>query len=316
MNTFDNTKFGLRLRELRSQIGLRHVDIEQIFNISSETLRKIEGGKSTPRIETLAILSNAYCVNLIQLYDSFKTLNSPMSHYDQVDKAICDLNIDKLELITSSFTSHSNNLVNTYDEQIELQQFNLFVEAVKESFESNNKSKKNALIKLISAIKIREANFQLEVFHKYVFFQFELRLLIVIGVILAELKEINQSSDILYFVLKRFDQSNHASHYEKQLILKILNNLSYNEHILSNYKNANDYATSAITFAIENNLIYILEDLYFRKAVAHFRLGYTDYLEYFNRSISILEIRGAIEKMNIFIKTGLEKYGFCANLNM
>jgi len=64
------TKIGRTLRAMRLERGLTLSELETLTGIASPNLSKLESGLVAPRIETLAILGNAFNVTVADIVAS------------------------------------------------------------------------------------------------------------------------------------------------------------------------------------------------------------------------------------------------------
>lgn len=63
----DKVLIGLRLRELRNNLGYSQERAAEIADMASSYLSKVEKGKENPTVDTLLKLARAYKVNLWEL---------------------------------------------------------------------------------------------------------------------------------------------------------------------------------------------------------------------------------------------------------
>lgn len=305
--SFDLTKFGEHLRELRKSLDYTQETAANKAKLSIDTLRRAERGEVVPRYDTLIHLSLTYKKDLLAVLSSYSNANSLFYFYHTLDDAILLNDLGGLEQLAQDFddyinnNSDSNHLVNV----AAADQFRLMISATKHHYSSNSTG---ALEDCCAAMKISHPTFTLELFDQFNYTQFELRILFMIASSLSY-EKVYSSNDIMLFCLKYLDESIHATSHEKLLRIKIYFNLSYNYHCLDEHEHGLYIATQGINFCNLNHLSYRLAALLYRKGIAQFHLGHPDYLESLQSTICILKIQGAHELAEHYKQITNETYG-------
>lgn len=304
--SFDLTKFGEHLRELRKSLDYTQETAANKSRLSIDTLRRVERGEVVPRYDTLIHLSLTYKKDLLAVLSSYSNANALFYFYHTLEDAILLNDLGGLEQLAQDFddymsnNSDSNHLVNV----AAADQFRLMVSAIKKYYSSCNDN----LDDCYAAMKISHPTFTLELFDQFNYTQFELRILFMIASSLSR-EKVNSSNEIMLFCLERVDESIHATFHEKLLRIKIYFNLSYNYHRIDDHKNALDVANKGIAFCNKNYLSHCLGALLYRKGIAQFHLSHPDYLETLQYSICILKIQDAHELAEHYKQVTYETYG-------
>ncbi|HYE08963.1 MAG TPA: hypothetical protein VEF53_02160, partial [Patescibacteria group bacterium] len=191
---------------------------------------------------------------------------------------------------------------------IELRQFELFLNAITAYSLKDSSYCKDAEQLLLEALTLTINDFQIDIIEEFKYNFFEIRILLLLGLIKEMIGERLTSTKILLFVLEYLITGSDTDHEVQILILKIYTNVSYNYHKEDNNILALRYAEEGIEYAIKNSKMSFLNLLYGRKGIAEFRLGYNCYLDSLQKSIHLLEINKQYKLAEIYKKTYYEKY--------
>lgn len=282
---YDLELFGKRIREIRSIYKYTQKDISEMTAITTETMRKIENGKVIPNQITLELLSSVLKEDMNQLLLDFR-ISDYKKFYDVKDKI-------EFRLETGSY----ENLIEDKDRLIEILkdinddnnyiyklilQLSLLVESI--ILKVNHQDYKNSLLKLIYAMKVTNAEFDLSKYNSYVYSKEELRILMSIALLMNILESKEKSLDMFKFILKSLNSD------EVDFKIKILYNLSYSYHRNDIHTEALYYANEGINLCISSNNLNGLGLLYTRKGVAEYFLKDSNYINSLSKALSIYDI--------------------------
>lgn len=304
---FDLTKFGEYLRGLRTSLGYTQKDVADMSRLAADTLRRIEKGEVVPRYDTLIHLSLTYKKDLLAVLSSYSSANELFDFYYRLDDLIVHYDLDAIQQLSHDLEDYmkkgdgKSTLVNI----VAAEQFKLMLSGAKKHYSAD---RTGDFADFCAAMKISHPTFEPELFAKFKYTEFELRILFMIATSLSHEKT-NLSNDIMLLCLESLDGSRHATLHEKLLRSKIYFNLSYNYHRIDEHENALDLAIKGIDFCNNNYLSHYLAALLYRKGVAQFHLGDQEYLKSLQLSIHMLDIQGATELAERYKKVTYETYG-------
>ena len=308
-SSYNLEPFGLELKRLRELNSLTQTDVQALCGINPDTLRRIENGYTIPKYETLEILSELYKVDLLDLLRSYRSNEKLYNYYDRLDSLICNYDIKILKDLSADFEEFIEDgkadLITpyTYD------QFKLMIEGIRQYFSINEEEKLESLNTFVKALKLSIQDFDLLNYSRFNYNIIEKRILILIALGLAEQNSFELSNNYLNLVLDNMDLKTRVEYNVSLLIIKVYIQLSYNSHSLSTDQKAIDYANKGIVYSVQNNLMFGLYLLYYRKAVAEYLLGLEDHVDSFDKSITLLEIQGKKELVELYRDITNKKYG-------
>ena len=134
----------------------------------------------------------------------------------------------------------------------------------------------------------------------------EKRLLLLLSVVVIKDNDIKSSINILLHLLELSDQNIVMSILEVKMLLKILLNLSYNYHRLSNNELALIYSERGISLALEYDLIYLIGHFLFRKGIAQYHSKIPEYMQTLSQCIIILKVSNN-DNLATFYKNSLNE---------
>lgn len=306
--SYDLKNFGAKLRDIRNALGYTQKDVEKNTGVHSDTLRRIERGLVLVRFETLMYLSHFYKIDLLNLLRKYSGSNKVLEYYDELDKIIMNYDYNKLTNLFKDFKEFMStnkdkpNLINLNT----IKQFKYVIEGISQL---NNEGDQQLTIKtFLDAIKISIPLFSLNNLHNFKYNFFEIRILILLSVALKGNKYHELSNKILKFTLSCLNYDREASYNEKILIIKTHFNISYNYHNLDKFNEALEYANKGIDYCREQNMMYGLNHLFYRKGIAEFLLNKKGYKDSLYKSIQILEIQGNFKLANLYRKITKDNY--------
>ncbi|MDF2804355.1 MAG: transcriptional regulator, family [Anaerocolumna sp.] len=298
------------LRNIRKKSGLSQSKVKDMTGIHEDTLRKLENGLVIPKYETIEILSVLYKCDLLKVLENYRKDENFYKYYKRMDLIISNNEFSLLDELISDFKEDVKNypLPSLLISNVELRQFELFLNAITDYRLNTIYSHKNAEQILLDALSLTINDFKIDILESFCYNFFEIRILLLLGLIKEMLGERPLSTKILLFVLEYLIQGSDIEHETQILILKIYTNLSYNYHKEDNNILALKYAEEGIDYAIKNSNMNFLFLLFGRKGIAEFRLDYPCYLDSLQKSIHLLEINKQFKLAEVYKHTYYEKY--------
>lgn len=298
---YDLKSFGSEIRKIRNSLELTQNDLSILSNIHTDTLRKIENGKVLPSQETLDLLSPVLKKDLNKLLLNYRFHDY---HAFEEIKNRLEIKIDKDEYETLRIELEDlKTLLNSTSHPYFINQINqlaLLIESIILNKEYNKP--KESLNKLVDAMKITTPNFSLHNYESFVYNSIELRILMNIALLINKLESTEKSLKVMEFCIKSIDPND-------SLYPKICYNLAYTYHRLGLHKKALKYSNLGIDYCIKNRNYSGLNLLYFRKGIAEYLLGYSDYKNSLENSVNFSEMLGQYNTKNMLIVNCKNLYG-------
>ena len=313
LHNYQTKDFGNRIRNIRKGMNLSQQDVSELSGVNLDTLRKIENGYVVPRYDTLEILSITYRTDLLEIFKNYRFTADLYELYNMLDRYIVDYQVDKLKDIKDKINNLDGEVYSMVILASEINKLELLVDAIYYFNQSEKEPQKKSLLqtamdKLIQAIMVHNEDFKLEKVTSYKFNYFDVRILVIMAVVLRKMGKGEKSNEILLFVLEIVDKSSHAPFLEKLLVIKIIANISYNFYSVDDHENTIKYSDLGITYAQDNNLMYGLSLLFWRKGIAQKIMGIEGFMRNMERSINILDIQGNQQLKELYLKILKERY--------
>lgn len=287
----DMTAFGQKLRAVREGLKIPRKKIEETTGITSESLRLIEKGAVIPRISTLHILSNVYKVDLMVELETINRANPLVLLHDYLDEIILYNDLEGIMDTELDIQKIMHGQALQVIDDIEMDQFASVLGYIKLTYSDLVEDCGQAAHGFKEALRLRHDNFEWQYMHQYLYTFLELRLLFLGGIAFAGQKNYDISSKLFTFVAENLKKSGLSKVHYKKLYLKAICNLSFNEHISNNNSQALRYANMGIVYCVDNDMMYLLETLYFRKAIALYLTGDPTYKEVLAYVAPLLKIQ-------------------------
>jgi transcriptional regulator with XRE-family HTH domain len=284
---------------------MTQLDVRELAGIHEDSLRKIENGLVIPKYETLQLLSNIYKVDVIELLIEYKSDKDLISYVDRVNEIVISNKIEELQMLTEEFNIFcdlNNNKLNLFNRD-EIHKFKLYLKGINEYFKSHESGYTEAKNYLYEALSDSKRSFNINDISSYKLNYFEISLLLLLGIVMSQLKELDTSNKIMRFCLSKIEAFNAKFPTKNKMMLKLMYNISYNCHIEDKHLDVLDMTSKAIDFATSNHILYLLPHLFYRKGIAEFKLGIKDHKSSLKTSIVLLDVYNMTELKNHFIKT-------------
>lgn len=307
-SSYNLTEFGKRLKQIRKSLGYSQHDVNNLCGINRDTLRRIEGGEGLPRYDTLETLSGIYKTDLLDELKYYRYANRIYSYYHRLDKLIASFDLEVLNKLLQDydeFTAHQEDLLL---DPILYNQFALLLKSIEAYYSNDASLRQQVLILATKSMQLSYPEFDIYNYKDYKYNLFEMRILLVLALALADEKKYRPSNEILDFLLKQILKRDFVQIDDVMLTIKIYTNLSYNAFILNDYKKSLQYANEGIAFCNHNSNMFGLYLLYSRKGLAEFRLGLPHYMDALSKSLHLLEIQNKIDLAITYRKIFKERY--------
>ncbi|MDH8677513.1 helix-turn-helix transcriptional regulator [Fusibacter bizertensis] len=295
-STYDLGQFSQVLKDIRKSLNYTQNDVATHTGLSTETLRKLENGKTIPKYDTIEILSLFYKTDLHSILNLCKSSTIIFDYYSKIDWLITRVDSQEIKDTLSSFDLLKSNHLFNLIEKKELAQLEFLIDGLKHSYLYDETSliasiqTSNEL--LIKALNVFIPTFSITEWEKYKYNYLELRILFAIAANLGVIRECEQSNAILEYVVNSLSYTSKAFHLENVLISKIYATMSYNYHRLDQHQLALNAANTGIEFCNRHEIMTNLPLLLCRKGVALKLLDSDGYLEYLENAIVLLTIQG------------------------
>lgn len=308
--SYDLEKFGDKLRKVRKELGISQVEIRNRVGINEDTLRKIENGLVIPKYETLEILSQVLKFDFLDCLKSNRQNRILDIILKKTDKIILNNSVEELNQLINEY--HELKALDSVDLKLfnpnDVIQFELFINAVGKFYSKSQIEYMKAEQLLCKALKLGNEDFRIDKFYNFKYNLFELRLLLLIGILNTEFKNFDLSNQIMNFVLEKTTQISGDDVSTMEFIIKIYTNLAYNYHNMNQESKSLLYSNKGIEFVLKNNSMYCLALLFYRKGISEFKTSDKNYLDSLKKSRSLLEIQNQKALLEKYIEVTKELY--------
>ena len=250
-----------------------------IPGLNIETLRKIEGGKVTPKFETLEYLSTVYKKDLNSLILEYrindfscfyKIKNILEQKFNNNELKSLDIELNKLK---SMFKYMPNSFYKKSTKQLILLTESMILYG-------NKKNYNKVLNKLIRAIKIFTPSFELNNYSSFTYSPMEIRLLMNIALVLNKLESSKEYESILKFCIKNLN-------IKHELYSILCHNLGGVYRRNKNFEKALKYSNLGIKSSQLNRNTNGLNVLYYGKGISEYKLNKKEYIKSLELSITL-----------------------------
>lgn len=307
--------FGDTLRRIRKSLNLTQKDVESQVSISAETLRRIENDINIPSISTIEELSEMYKIDVLNVYIKSKSNNILTNFYYDLDSLVINYSVDKLAQVTKKF-SKIKKKASTHYRDCDLLQFEKLLIGLELAY-STDQGSRDAIDMYVEAIRVRNKEFALIDIKKYKYSYIELKCLYLIAIEYNVLKLYCESNALSLFLLDTDSCTFDLFDNMNLLTIKLLMNISYNYHGLNMDAEAFKYADMGVKLCLRLKTFYLLHGLYYRCGIALFILGkpYNEYMDYLNKSMSILDLTEMYNLKKQYIDVTKQNYSIDLTLH-
>ncbi|PKK40462.1 hypothetical protein ABB02_00246 [Clostridiaceae bacterium JG1575] len=283
-----------------------------MVGVSDNTMRKIETGAVIPKYDTLELLSLAYKVDLLAIFQKNRYDVSLLNLMEQVDEAILYHRPDELKRLYHDFSTYLSkedhrDLINAADLKI----LEVFLKTALSYEDPDLKDiKRRELIEEIRETlcthnpglhwnKLANASLNL----------WEIRLLMLMALLEGSLENYDLSARILEAIVTRYKVLENLIVSEHKVFLTAIFNLAYLYHMMDQPQKALDVSEMGIRLAQKQGAFDILHGLYYRKGVAILLMGGEGYMAPLRYAVTLLEIMDQPEAAQLYRDVTLETYG-------
>ncbi len=304
--SYDKKILGIEFKKLRDDARLTRERTSEITNVSIDTIRRIEKGEVIPRYDTLLMLSEAYKKDLVSFMRFLTPSYELNSYYESMDKLIIKYDKSQLNEMEENLKKLLNWVGRTqFCNQNEIEQLLLVTSSLEHYYaERYVLSFEDA----INGLKVGIPNFDVEELECYRYNILEKRLLTVLSINYSMLGEFEVANKILLVIFNDMIEALASNIDELKIILKVIFNISYNYHRLSNNDDAYKFANIGIILCIENDLSYLMGHLMFRKGVAEYFMGNDNYIFTLRNCIRHLKNYEMFRLADLYVKSLAENY--------
>lgn len=310
-HSYDLKAFGEAIRDIRKNSGYTQKNIREITGINTDTLRKIENGLVIPKYDTLEVLSIVYRYDLLRLLLHHRSESFIQNCSTQIDKIIISNSTEHLSTLVHDFKKYKTEHITDIEviEHKHLQQFEIFIQGLKDYFSDKNPVLSSIRNNLVKALKVTVESFELYSADQFKYNFLEIRILLFIGIIMRKTNECTAAIKILRYCLEYLTINSVDEWNNIHLIIKTYFNLAYCYHFCDDHEMVIECTIEAIELARKHHSTYGLAHIYYRKGIAEHALGYPSAIESLTRSIQILEIEGEDSLAQKFKDVTFEIYG-------
>jgi len=296
--TYDTKEFGAYIKNIRVSLGLSQDKVARQTKLSTETLRKIENGLVVPRLDTLEYLSRAYKTDVLKVLGRFRVSHILIKLYEHIDQVILNYSIEKIRVLDDMVKEiKSNTQICQLIEPNDIHQVQHMIEGISAFYQNQHQY---ALDRFSDGLKISMGQFSTENFQKHFYSLFESRLLLMISMCYAALKDFSIANNMLTFTLDLITHNEITCRETMRLVTKIYFNLAYNSHTENRLDEVISYTSKGIELCQQNESMYLLHGLYYRRGIAKYLSNKNDYLEDLNNAILLLKLTGKEDLVQLY----------------
>ncbi|MBI9015475.1 MAG: helix-turn-helix transcriptional regulator [Clostridiales bacterium] len=200
---FNKISYGSYLKRVRLSKGLTQLQVQTKIGITTETLRRLENGKSLPTFRTLEDLSVVYSIDLLKAFMSYRDSNVFYEFYSYLDGILIEYKLDKLKHLRIQFSEYVENNDTEMFSKDETLQFEYLLKGLDYRYSDNIDLEKSTRC-LLDAIEIGNSKINinsLDRFTNHYFSYIEVRCLYVIAINYGEENNNVLSNKILLYLL-------------------------------------------------------------------------------------------------------------------
>ena len=271
-------KFTTLLKNKRIDLRLTQNVVAELSGINISTVWRIEKGFVIPTLENIIKLSSVYKLDPYTIFESL--YGDPLYIFNnfiiEAEKMIVSHNFNGINSLTLSLEEIISDSQNEFLTN-QAKQYKLFLEGVK--LLNNNMFEKSKLL-FIEALKILIKNFEINNFTDFNYSQFELRILLNLGLSLNKLGYYGYYKSIVEYCFYNIDES--STEY-----LVIVCNYCILLSRESRPLEALEKTKNAIKYSQDNRMYEYLPLLFYHEAICYKELNQR---EMFERSLHVAKI--------------------------
>ena len=308
----DNVAFGEKIKAIRTNLGLTQLEVRNKTGVSTDTLWRIEKGKTIPRFDTLIVLSVVYKKNLLELYSKHRITYGYIygGTVEKLDDMIVTADFSEIERLIGEVESIFKKESTGIDEILKanLRQFVLFARMIRvqDGLASDEKTIEELAFE---ALRAAYPDFSLNKIDERSYGYLETRILVTLATYYRQRDEFVTAGRILDRLLEQFDSDKYLSYDMKTLYPILYYNRSYLSHRLDKHDEVVMYCQKGISSINLTGEIKLYPFLLYRLGIAKYYLGKEDYISDLHMSNYFLELSGAYNVIFTHSKLLLEIHG-------
>ena len=297
-------EFGKQLMLIRKENNLTRSAISEQIGINIDTIRRIEKGLVLPKIDTLIILSEAYKVDLLNLFIDNCSDEYLRSIYDEIDNVLEKEKKDNIDDFCKTAINMIENLENNNSLFFEIEKVQL-IYLLKGIRHSTNTEDLNISTNfLLEGIRCTHPSISFNKLSKIVFTEIEIKLLYLIAANYLDEYKVDESINILQYILNLKENN-----LTDKIKIKAYALLAYNFFLKQQYEESLVTANNGLELARNIRTTYYVHSLLARKAVVLKRLNKEGFEENMRICLSILEFENRRDLIEHYKKVCKEYYG-------
>ncbi|MBI9013213.1 MAG: helix-turn-helix transcriptional regulator [Clostridiales bacterium] len=233
---YNLNEFGKEIKNIRKKGYLTQIDVAEQIGMQRDTLRRLENGKSVPKIETLEKLSSIYGKDIFMILIKHRiTIDNYISkHIHEISKNFRNYDYEKIsnEITRFEETFSKSNYYNDAHMQTKIHQYKTYLECLANIGKTLDDKSRENIIQLFLSLgltqtKIKNRRFYID--------KLELRIIILLGTVYRFKNEFVDTIELLDIALNEIDTSfKHDREFLYYHILVQFNRMSY-YHRLDNF---------------------------------------------------------------------------------
>ncbi|MCH4886584.1 helix-turn-helix transcriptional regulator [Acidaminobacter sp. JC074] len=300
MKLYNLKSFGNELRHIRESNHLTQSKVSGILGIGQDTLRRLENGKSIPKLETLDYLSLVYKTNIHMVLAKSRLTYSFVfkKDIDLLNEMIISKDYSRIDQAIDNINDIFNkeDLKPSYHMMIDkLSQFKkmagLFAEFdLQKNDEDLLKDYYKAIIK---TIQMSVSDFSLEKLNDCTYDYIEMRLLLLLCEISRQLNQLDDCIIILDALEENVSRFSNFTDEFDEILLKTYFHKAYIYHRLDDFEAILHYSDKGIEYSRKTKDYSIIHLFFFRKAAAlHSLNNLVEADIYFKRCLNAIDLMG------------------------
>lgn len=288
---YDLAAFGLELKRIRQSLKISQSTVKKEMGIHEDTLRKLELGKSMPKIETLDLLSHLYKQDISLVFNQYK--HTPESYInkkmDEVLPLVRNLAYSEIKKLADDFYEHfseSKYSGNTYLKN-KMNQFNEYLNSLHNLENSFVDESRNDITLLINSMNLTLADIlnNKEAIHLD---KLEIRIFILLGVIYRYRNELNHCKVFLEIALRELNEKHSHEADFVSFHLTIVYNLMTYYHRIDDHETLEKVYKDSLNILEQSFNINLFSGYLIRAGINRFYLNDDTYNHLVNTGLSLL----------------------------
>ena len=298
MKLYNLMSFGKELRAIRENNHLTQSKVSKILGISEDTLRRLENGKSIPKLETLDYLSVVYKTDIHMVLAKSRLTYSFVFKND-----IHRLNEMIISKDYSCIDEAIDNINKVFDQEESRPSYSLMIDKLKQFKKTAElfaefdlqKNDDDLLLdyynEIVKTLSISLIEFSINNINNYSFDYIEMRLLLLLCEVSRQLSLLEDCIKILDALETNIARFTEITDEFNEILIKTYFHQSYVYHRIDDFDNIITYADKGINYSLKIKDYSIIHLFFFRKGAALYSLDKNDEANvYFKKCLSAIYI--------------------------